>query len=180
MRRTIWPLTVLALAVTVAVAQPPRKRAVTFKQPQAIQPGELPAVARGAAEAIPPVGYSPSTPNARPTNSSSRPPVGGNGPAWLTGVDPNVLPAAGIASKLGSAPANASPHLNATEGAIIHDRKARANNGTADGCYSISWHKCEWFASVRWPACVPVVRLWQRDTRSESVRPDRPVSEGVR
>lgn len=84
---------VLASGVTtVAVAQQPltTKRAATLLPPQLLEPGDMPAVARGA------IGDSPSFPLASTpvTRPGSKPPLA-TGPAWLSGVDPNLLPASG-------------------------------------------------------------------------------------
>src|SRR4051812_9294130 len=101
MRVTVGTIAVLGLAVSVAVAQPPvpRERAATLKPPQAIAPGDLPLVARGAADDFPPPPALPSTPVARPNTRASGV---ATGPAWLGGADANVQPAAGLSSKGGT------------------------------------------------------------------------------
>lgn len=96
MRTIVGVIAVLGLAVAVAGAQPPRERGATFRPPEPLSPGDLPAapVARGASEEFPPSSFLPSTPVSRADKGGA-----GRGPAWLSGVDPNVLPAAGSASK---------------------------------------------------------------------------------
>ncbi len=98
MRRIVGVFAVLSFATVVVNAQPPRERAVTFKPPQPLQPGEPGLVARGAADEFPPSSFLPSTPVKR-TSEPARAPVAGNSPLWLNGVDPNVIPAAGTAGK---------------------------------------------------------------------------------
>src|SRR5262245_56873251 len=72
------------LSVTVALAQQPGgQRRATLLPPQPLEPSEMPPVARGAAEDLPPF------PGSTPVN---RPAVAG-GPAWLNSTDPNVQPA---------------------------------------------------------------------------------------
>ena len=90
--------------MTVAVAQPPvqRERAATLKPPQALSPGDLPLVARGAADDFPPPPTLSSTPVVRPNTPSARAPGVATGPAWLGGNDPNVRPAAGLGSTGGT------------------------------------------------------------------------------
>jgi len=68
-----------------ALAAPPQKRAAILLPPVKVEPGELPAVARGAMDDSP-IG---STPVVRKKSSAN------DGPAWLTGADPSVLPASG-------------------------------------------------------------------------------------
>jgi hypothetical protein len=106
MRVLVGASTVLGMAMTaatVAVAQPPvRERAAEFKAPQALHPGDLPGVARGASDDLPTSPYLSSTPVPRafpPTRSPgvAGPAPGVAGPSWLTGSDPNVRPATGIA-----------------------------------------------------------------------------------
>jgi hypothetical protein len=101
MRVTVGAMAVLGLAVAVAGAQPPapRERAAVLLPPQALPPGEMPLVARGAAEELPPSSHLASTPVRRPNNPAARAPNGATGPAWLTGADPNVLPAAGLGAR---------------------------------------------------------------------------------
>jgi hypothetical protein len=77
---------------TVAVAQPPvtHRPAATLMPPQLLAPGDRPAIARGA------IGDDPgfpleSTPVTRRGSKASP----HSGPAWLSGIDPNVLPASG-------------------------------------------------------------------------------------
>lgn len=98
MRVTVGTIAVLGLAVTVAVGQPPapRERAATLKPPQALAPGDLPPVARGAADDFPSSPYLSSTPVTRA--NGPRAPGVATGPAWLSG-DPNVQPAASLGSK---------------------------------------------------------------------------------
>lgn len=66
-----------------ALAAPPQQRAAILLPPVKMEPGEIPTLARGAIDDVP-LG---STPVVRKS--------AGNGPAWLSGVDPNVIPAAG-------------------------------------------------------------------------------------
>lgn len=77
---------------TVAVAQPPAARhpAAILLPPQRLDPADTPPVARGAIDDTPdmPLGTTP----VRRTGAKS---PAASGPAWLSGVDPNVLPAAG-------------------------------------------------------------------------------------
>ncbi|MFO0804621.1 MAG: hypothetical protein U0791_16045 [Gemmataceae bacterium] len=68
-----------------ALAAPPQQRAAILLPPVKMEPGELPTLARGAIDDVP-VG---STPVARKAASAG-------GPAWVSGVDPNVIPAAGF------------------------------------------------------------------------------------
>jgi hypothetical protein len=99
MRVTVGAIAMLGLAVTVAVAQPPgRERAAELKPPQVLLPSEMPPVARGAVGDFP-VSSLPTTPVTRPGAPGSRPPGVASGPAWLTGVDPNVRPASGLGLK---------------------------------------------------------------------------------
>lgn len=88
MRVTIGTLGALTLAVAVAAGQPPRERAALLKPPVALPASEAPAVARGA---------EPSAVLGGGTPVEKRAPQGG--PAWLTGVDPNLRPAGGAAPK---------------------------------------------------------------------------------
>lgn len=105
MRTIVGVIAVLALAVTVAGAQPPRERGAAFRPPEPLQPGDLPSVARGAADEFPPSSFMPATPVTRP---NTRVP-GAAGPAWLTGADANVLPASGTAPKTGVRPVTPAP-----------------------------------------------------------------------
>lgn len=91
MRVTIGTLGALTLAVAVAGGQPPRERAALLKPPVALPAGEGP-VARGA-EPSPVLG------SGTPVEKRAAP----GGPAWLTGADPNLLPAGGAATKDGGA-----------------------------------------------------------------------------
>jgi len=105
MRVIVGTVVVLGFAVTVAVGQPPRERAAVLKPPQAIPPDELQLVARGTAVDFPAPADLPSTPVTRPSFPATYVPAAGHapntgGPAWLSGVDPNVLPAgAGLGAK---------------------------------------------------------------------------------
>jgi hypothetical protein len=71
-----------------ALAAPPQQRAAILLPPVKMEPGELPTLARGAMDDLPgsPAG---STPVTRRKSSNDN-------PAWLTGVDPNVIPASGL------------------------------------------------------------------------------------
>lgn len=100
MRVTVGAIAVLGLAVTVATAQPGRERAAVLRAPQPLAPDELPSVARGAAESFPSPALA-STPVPRSTGPVARA-AASTGPAWLTGADPNLMPAAGSASKTGA------------------------------------------------------------------------------
>lgn len=103
MRVTVGAIAVLGLTVAVATAQPVRERAAVLKAPEPLAPSELP-IARGAIDDFPATQLS-STPVTR-SGSAVRP----AGPAWLTGVDPNVLPAAGTGTKTGGVrPLSSSP-----------------------------------------------------------------------
>jgi hypothetical protein len=94
MRVTLGAVVMLGLAVAVAAAQPPaRERAAVFKAPQPLSPDELPPVARGVADPFP-ASSLPSTPVVRSKGAGMA-----TGPAWVSGVDPNVLPAAGLGAK---------------------------------------------------------------------------------
>jgi hypothetical protein len=93
MRVLAGAIGIVGLAVTVAVAQ---ERAAVFKAPEAVRPGDVPAVARGAGETLPGPGYG-STPVG---NAKGARPVGDV--SWLSSVDPNLIPAAGTASKASS------------------------------------------------------------------------------
>jgi hypothetical protein len=101
MRVTVGAIAVLGLAasaVTFAAAQPPaQERGATFKPPQVIPPGELP-IARGAADDLPSSPYLSTTPVQR----STTPARAAGGPAWLTGADPNVVPAMGFTPNSGT------------------------------------------------------------------------------
>ena len=79
----------LATGMTALAAPPPARapqRAAWLLPPQKLEPGDVPAIARGAIDDLP-IG---STPVSRSGKKSS------DSPAWLTGVDPNVLPASGL------------------------------------------------------------------------------------
>ena len=95
MRTFVGVIAVLGLAVTVAVAQPPRERGASFRPPEALKPGEAP-VARGAADDFPPSSF-PTTPVTRSGTGTGSGRPGVAGPAWLSGpgTDPGVVPAAG-------------------------------------------------------------------------------------
>jgi hypothetical protein len=96
MRVIVGAIAVLGIAVTVAVAQPPRERAAVLRPPEPLPPGELPPVARGAIDDLPNTPYLPSTPVTR------KPAPGvASGPAWSTGVDPYVRPASDLGSRAG-------------------------------------------------------------------------------
>ena len=98
MRVTVGAMTVLGLSVAVAAAQPrPRERAAVLKPPQALRAGSGSIVARGVSDDFPPSTFLPSTPVARPYDA----PAVGRSSAWLSGVDPNVLPAAGSSTNAG-------------------------------------------------------------------------------
>src|SRR5829696_5746204 len=98
MRVTVGAIAVLGLAVTVATGQPVKERAAALKAPEPLAAGDLPPVARGAIDDFPP--SLSSTPVPR-SNSPAARTAASSGPAWLTGADPNVLPAAGT-SRTGS------------------------------------------------------------------------------
>jgi len=100
MRVIVGAIVLLSLAVTVAVAQPPVQRAAMLKPPQILSPDELPPIARGSGDDLPLPSTLPSTPVVRPTPPPRYP--GSSSPAWLSGVDPNVLPAGGTVSKNGA------------------------------------------------------------------------------
>jgi hypothetical protein len=68
-----------------ALAAPPQERAAILLPPVKMEPGELPTLARGAIDDLP-VGSTPVVRKAAPAG----------GPAWVSGVDPNVIPAAGF------------------------------------------------------------------------------------
>ncbi|AWM38846.1 hypothetical protein GobsT_29280 [Gemmata obscuriglobus] len=99
MRTIVGVIAVLGLAVAVASAQPPRARGASFRPPEPLGANETAAgtVARGASEEFPPSSF-PTTPVARPGKA----PADARGPAWLSGVDSGVLPAAGSASRSGN------------------------------------------------------------------------------
>ena len=123
MRTIVGAIAVLGLAAAVAGAQPPRERGATFRPPEPLQPGELPLVARGASEELPP-SFPSSTPVSRPDNRAPS----GRGPAWLSGTDPGVQPAGGTLSRGGRAPASAPPGPNAkrTAAAMVPEMAADA------------------------------------------------------
>lgn len=83
---------VLATGMT-SLAAPPQavapKRAAWLLAPQKLEPGDVPAIARGAIDDLPAASLG-STPVARSGKKSA------DSPAWLTGVDPSVLPASGL------------------------------------------------------------------------------------
>jgi hypothetical protein len=84
----------LAGAVAVAVAQQPgNTRAAGLLPPRPLDASEAAPVARGAAPDAP---TSATTPV--PRSNAKAPAPTASGPAWLTGVDPNVLPTAGNTS----------------------------------------------------------------------------------
>ncbi|MBM3981049.1 MAG: hypothetical protein FJ304_12330 [Planctomycetes bacterium] len=93
MRVLAGAIGVVSLAVTVAVAQ---ERAAVFKAPEAIRPGDVPTVARGAGESFSPTPGFGSTPVANAKSAGARP---AGDVSWMSGVDPNLIPAAGTASK---------------------------------------------------------------------------------
>lgn len=101
MRVTVGAVAVLGLAVTVATAQPGKERAAALKAPEPVAPGELP-LARGAGADEAPL--LSSTPVPRTARGAAP-----GGPAWLSGVDPNVLPAGGVAAKGGNVRALGAP-----------------------------------------------------------------------
>jgi hypothetical protein len=87
----------LASAVaTVAVAQPPGSRAGLLP-PRPLDATEVAPIARGA---IPDTPTSATTPV--PRSNTKAPPPATTGPAWLSGIDPNVLPAAGNSTSTAS------------------------------------------------------------------------------
>jgi len=88
MRVTVGTLGALTLAVAVASGQPPRERAAQLKAPVALPASEVPNGARGAEPSAVLGGGTPVDRRAPQT-----------GPAWLTGADPNLLPAGGAAPK---------------------------------------------------------------------------------
>ena len=85
--RGVFAGVLLASGMT-ALAAPPQQRAAILLPPVKMEPGELPTLARGAMDDLPgtPIG---STPVARRKGSN-------DSPAWLSGVDPNVIPASGL------------------------------------------------------------------------------------
>ena len=83
---------ILATGMTALAAPPPARapqRAAWLLPPQKLEPGDVPAIARGAIDDLPSATIG-STPVVRSGKKSSE------SPAWLTGVDPNVLPASGL------------------------------------------------------------------------------------
>lgn len=95
MRVIVGTIAGLGLAVTVAAAQPPARpeRAAALGTPVPLPADRVTPVARGVADAFPPSGSGlPSTPLKRPGSSTGV----ATGPAWLSGADPNLLPAGGV------------------------------------------------------------------------------------
>lgn len=90
--RRLFTAVVAGTLGVVAVAggqQPvPRERAAILLPPRPVEPGDLPKVARGAPDA-PSLDGTP----VKMAGTAGKAPA--TGPAWLTGVDPNVKPAAG-------------------------------------------------------------------------------------
>jgi hypothetical protein len=80
---------ILASGMT-ALAAPPKERAAILLPPVKMEPGEMPTLARGAIDDLPTAPMT-STPVARRKGSS-------DAPAWLSGVDPNVVTAAGAST----------------------------------------------------------------------------------
>ncbi len=82
----------LATGMT-ALAAPPQvrapQRAAWLLPPQKLEPGDVPAIARGAIDDLPSTSIG-STPVSRSGKKSS------DSPAWLTGVDPNLIPVSGL------------------------------------------------------------------------------------
>ena len=78
-----------------ALAAPPQavsmKRAAILLPPVKLEPGDVPAIARGAIDDLPGT-FIGSTPVARTGRKASS----ADGPAWLSGADPNLLPASGL------------------------------------------------------------------------------------
>jgi hypothetical protein len=96
MRVTVGIVGVLGLGLTVAVAAaqapggaPPRQRAAKLLPPVPLDPSELPAVARAAADDDPM--FPATTPVTRPGAKTVA-----SGPGWLGGTDPGVRPAGGV------------------------------------------------------------------------------------
>jgi len=73
-----------------ALAAPPQQRAAILLPPVKMEPGELPTLARGAIDDLPGTAIG-STPVARKK-------ANGAAPGWISGVDPNIVPAAGLAT----------------------------------------------------------------------------------
>jgi hypothetical protein len=101
MRVIVGAMAVLGLSVAAAGAQQPapRERAAVLKPPVALPESEAPLIARGAAEGLVPSPNLGSTPVTRRNAPSGRAPGVAGGPDWLSGGDPNVLPAAGLGAK---------------------------------------------------------------------------------
>ena len=86
----------LATGMTALAAPPPgipAKRAAWLLPPQKLEPGDVPAIARGAINDLP-----SDTIGSTPVVRSGKKPAGSESPAWLTGVDPSVIPASGLFS----------------------------------------------------------------------------------
>jgi hypothetical protein len=98
MRVIVGAIAVLGIAVTVAVAQPPRERAAVLKPPEPLPPGALPPVARGAIDDVSTAQYLQSTPVARSKMSA---PGVASGPPWSSGTDPFVRSASDLGARTG-------------------------------------------------------------------------------
>ena len=134
MRVTLGTIAVLGLAVTVAVAQPPvqQERAATLMPPQALAPGDLPTIARGAVDDFPSSSFLSSTPVTRPNTPGGRAPGVATGPAWLSG-DPNVQPAASVGSKGMVRPLSPPPAALGTDDPRVQPKLLDRIKGTPAG-----------------------------------------------
>src|SRR5439155_26838888 len=90
-------------------------RAAGLLPPRPLDAGETVPLARGA---YPDTPTSDTTPI--PRSSTKAPSPNGSGPAWLTGVDPNVLPAAG----------NTSTNTDGTKSAVVNGGSLPAGFGS--------------------------------------------------